>query len=319
MRPDPLVKSCPSYYHKDRSPPNLGAPRSYVRQNPGVWSLCCTYCGNLRIEGARYCQNCGRLVDAANLPIGGVEPSREARPSLVPWRGGQVALGILFIIIAIIPVTAIAIGVGHLVEQYDQATTTWVSVHLMALAISGVVWRFGVYRSPAPFHILGLSPVRLPRLRTGPGIAWLADNALFLTVVALGASLVFTVAYGTVVEFLDVDILSPDEIDTDIAFPGVAAVLTFQALSLVTPLTEEVFFRGFVFRGLTPRLGVGWAIVGSAVIFSIFHLSIGVLIPIFVTGLLLGWLYHRTGSLWPCILAHAGQNTLAVAMEVYWV
>ncbi|MED5568055.1 MAG: CPBP family intramembrane glutamic endopeptidase, partial [Chloroflexota bacterium] len=49
--------------------------------------------------------------------------------------------------------------------------------------------------------------------------------------------------------------------------------------------------------------------------FSSFHIlfSIGVLVPIFVTGMLLAWLYHRTGSLWPGIAAHAGLNALAVS------
>ena len=83
-----------------------------------------------------------------------------------------------------------------------------------------------------------------------------------------------------------------------------------------TPVTEEIFFRGFVFAGLTPRLGVPRAIIVSGLVFSAFHLSIGVLLPIFVTGILLAWLYHRTGSLWPGIAAHAGQNALAVSAVI---
>jgi membrane protease YdiL (CAAX protease family) len=54
-------------------------------------------------------------------------------------------------------------------------------------------------------------------------------------------------------------------------------------------------------------------------VFSAFHLAPGVLLPVFVTGLLLAWLYHRTGSLWPCMAAHAGQNAIALAATLYGV
>ena len=45
----------------------------------------------------------------------------------------------------------------------------------------------------------------------------------------------------------------------------------------------------------------------------------GVLVPIFITGFLLAWLYHRTGSLWPNIVAHAGQNALALVVTIFFL
>ncbi len=110
--------------------------------------------------------------------------------------------------------------------------------------------------------------------------------------------------------------MAPPDIPDGIVFPGVASLATYEALALWTPITEEIFFRGFVFAGLAPRLGVPRAIVVSALVFSAFHLSLGVLVPIFITGVLLAWLYHRTGSLWPGIAAHAGQNALAVSAVI---
>jgi membrane protease YdiL (CAAX protease family) len=95
--------------------------------------------------------------------------------------------------------------------------------------------------------------------------------------------------------------------------------LTFLALTVWTPLSEEVFFRGFIFAGLSSRWGVTGATLVSAAIFSAFHISPGVLIPIFITGLLLAWLYHQTGSLWASIAAHAGQNAAALVVTIYGV
>ena len=270
--------------------------------------LYCASCGQQRIEEASYCHNCGRLLAPPTAPSRDDLADPGVTPGAVPWRGGQVVLGIFLVAISIIPVAAIAIGIGSLAGQYDEAMTTWVSVHLIGLAIIGVVWRFGVHRFKAPLSSLGLTPMALPRVKT-----------VFMAAGALGLSLVATIVYGVLTGLLDSDILSPPDISPDIAFPGLAAVFTFQALVVLTPVVEEVFFRGFVYSGLVPRLGVGWAMVVSAVVFSLSHLVVGVFIPIFITGMLLALLYHRTGSLWPSIVAHAGQNTLAVALEVYGV
>ena len=277
--------------------------RELVYSKSGEHPLYCIHCGQPRPLEASFCPHCGRALRASGPPA---EPRflPAGRLPSVPWRGGQVALGILFVAILFVPVSALAIGIGNLVGWEDDATTVWISVHLMGLGIVGIVWRLGVHRHGSPLSVLGLVPMGRPKARTA-----------FMTVGALGASLGATILYATLVDAAGLDILSPPEdANEDIAFSGVAALFTFQALAMVTPVTEELFFRGFVFSGMVHRLGVGWAIVGSAVVFSVFHLLAGVwvVVPIFITGLLLAWLYRQTGSIWPSIVAHAGQNTLAV-------
>ncbi len=276
----------------------------------------CVNCGTPRIENAAYCHHCGRVLNASMAQPsfategtpGGAEEGRPIGAGTVPWRGGQVFLGIVLILLSLIPVTGISIGVGVLAGSYDEATIVWVSIHLMALAIIAVVWRLGLYRRPAPWRLLGMNTINYPVVQAG-----------LMAVGALGASLLFTVIYASVVDLFSSDLLSPPDIGAEIAFPGAAVFFTFQAVAVVTPLTEEMFFRVFVFSGLIPRFGLVKAMVLSAVVFSVFHLTLGVLIPVFVTGLLLAFLYHKTGSIWPCVLAHAGQNALAVALEVYGV
>ncbi len=308
-----MVKGRGANYHEKRLPG--GGPRQGDSVCParGVF-LYCAYCGNLAIGDAFYCGYCGRLLDA---PSPADETSLGA--STVPWRGGQVAWGVLIVAIAAVLIALAASGLGKLIGKYEHAVVIWVSVHLTALAIACVVWRFGVHRSGRSLALLGLGRLRLAGAAGKTGLAALASNPVLMSVGVLGGSLAFTAIYGTVVDALGWDVLAPPEIPSDIAFPGAGAVLTFQALVLVTPLTEELFFRGFVLPGLAARLGVGRAIVASAVIFSVFHLDLGVLAPVFVAGLLLGWLYHRTGSLWPGVLVHGGQNALALAVQLYSV
>ena len=183
----------------------------------------------------------------------------------------------------------------------ELALTTWIAVHLVALAVAGVVWGFGVRRAASPVAALGLGPPRIP-----VGLAALFGLA------ALAVSLGFTIVYGLIVQATGPEFLAPPHVEEGLVFGGAGIVLSLEALVLATPLAEEVFFRGFVFAGLLPRLGPGPAILLSSLVFSAFHFDTGVLIPIFVTGAAFAWLYRRTGSLWPGIAAHAAQNTLAI-------
>jgi membrane protease YdiL (CAAX protease family) len=83
-------------------------------------------------------------------------------------------------------------------------------------------------------------------------------------------------------------------------------------LVVVAPLTEELFFRGLVLRAFLHRYSVGTAIVLSALLFAVGHANPWQFASAAVGGLLLGWLYWRTGSLIPCFLAHASFNGLSV-------
>lgn len=227
----------------------------------------------------------------------------------VPWRGGQVAIGILLVVLSLVLASAIALPLGFLAGGYRTAVVAWTSSQLLGLAILGIVWYLGPKRYRVPISSLGL---------TSPGLPW--PRVALLVIGVLVASLAATALYGWLVKLLGYEPLKPPDIPPGIAFPGLAAILTFQALALWTPLAEEAFFRGFVLAGLVPRLGMVRAVVASAAIFSIFHISQGspgVLVPIFVTGLLLAWLYYRTGSLWASVMAHAGQNAVALAVTLY--
>jgi uncharacterized protein len=86
------------------------------------------------------------------------------------------------------------------------------------------------------------------------------------------------------------------------------------ALIVGAPLSEEVFFRGFLFKGIMhSRLGGVGAILVTSFLWSAVHLqynAFGVAI-IFITGLLFGYARWKTDSILPGILMHAVMNALA--------
>ena len=131
--------------------------------------------------------------------------------------------------------------------------------------------------------------------------------------VALAIGLSTTGVYALLMEGLDIDILVPDQNLEEIrALDGLQRVPTFLIVGLLAPFGEEIFFRGFLLAALVPIIGGMRGAVVSSAIFSAAHLNVSTLFPIFVMGMLLAWLYMRTGSIWPSFVAHAAQNLLAL-------
>jgi CAAX protease family protein len=94
---------------------------------------------------------------------------------------------------------------------------------------------------------------------------------------------------------------------------AISAVLV---IAVLAPVTEELFFRGFVFAGLRSRWSLWPAALAVGLIFGIVHAPTGLtaVVPLAGLGVALCWLYDRTGSLWPCVAAHVLNNSLALVV-----
>lgn len=88
---------------------------------------------------------------------------------------------------------------------------------------------------------------------------------------------------------------------------------TIALVVVLPPLVEELAFRGVIYSGLRQSLSVGESLVVSSFAFGMIHLSIPSLLTHVPLGLYFGWLRHRSGSLWPGVLAHACHNAIVVA------
>jgi membrane protease YdiL (CAAX protease family) len=88
------------------------------------------------------------------------------------------------------------------------------------------------------------------------------------------------------------------------------------AVVILAPIAEEIFFRGVVFNAWLREGGRRWAYIGSAALFAAIHLSLLSLLPIFLLGLALAWVYERTGNLLAPIAMHATVNGISVALAL---
>jgi CAAX protease family protein len=94
---------------------------------------------------------------------------------------------------------------------------------------------------------------------------------------------------------------------------------------VLAPLSEEIFFRGFMFRVFANRLGVGAAALLSGAIFGLVHLPGSPLVTgLVLFGLGFGFALLRwwTGSLLPSMALHAANNSLSFGVTVsdkWWI
>ena len=87
-------------------------------------------------------------------------------------------------------------------------------------------------------------------------------------------------------------------------------------ISILTPIVEEVVFRGFVLDIASEKYGDWFSIFISAFLFAIVHIHGVTIVNAFIAGLIFGYLRIRTGSLWPPIIIHFLWNTHLYLIEI---
>lgn len=227
---------------------------------------------------------------------------RAFRP--VPWavkdivRASLAALGLLVLgvlFVAIVAVVAGFVGLDLAGDSFMQFTVFAV----MALEAVFIVpaWRWGPGRHGLGLAWLGFRPTATAR-------------ALLLSAVGLILILGINVVWSVVMKAFDL----PGQPDLVPLFgEGPFGLLgAIVVASVIAPFAEEIFFRGFMYAGLRDRWGLAAGVAVSALVFSLFHMSLSTLIPIAGMGAVFALLYERSDSLWPCIALHAVVNLIGV-------
>lgn len=89
----------------------------------------------------------------------------------------------------------------------------------------------------------------------------------------------------------------------------------YAVVGLLAPFVEELVFRGAILRSLLEWTKRQWvAIAISALLFALIHGNPAQMPHAFIIGLLLGWMYYRTGSIIPGVVYHWVNNSVAFIM-----
>ena len=228
----------------------------------------------------------------------GVEPT----PLHPAWRPSGVllafTLGLAGTLVAALLISLIAVAAGADAEALPPGVNILLTIAQDVAFVGAALWLASRVARPAPWQF------GLRGARPGPFVGWMV-----LTFVALS---VFSAIYAALVDIGAQEEL-PDELGADSGTLGLLAAAFL--VTVVAPIAEEVFFRGYVFGALRNWRGmwVGALLTGS--IFGAIHLGSApdaLYLPILaVFGVLLCLLYVKTGSLYPCIVLHAINNCIA--------
>ena len=220
----------------------------------------------------------------------------------VPWRASDAMIGVGIVacggIVSVLALAALQDGR----DPQGGASTLFALLALNILMVA-TVWLFAVKKRGARWENLG---IWVDGLRWPAIVVWAA--------LGLMLSLASTAAYVVIVTATGIEWLLPQSPLTDeLLGQGPTRALSVGVLVALGPAAEEVFFRGFLLAPLVQGIGAVPGVAAASAVFAVAHGDIAVVLPVFVSGVILSWLYVRTGSLWSSFLAHSAQNSLAVA------
>lgn len=211
-------------------------------------------------------------------------------------------------------------GIGTAVLLRGGALGAVLSLAFISMAPSENVSLRAIAIPMANFPLLGMAYYYLLRpaglnFLTGFGlhVQWSQAGRLIGVVLAvIAAGLWGEWVMGRVAESLQLTNHWTEWFDPDLVWAS-GSVLTISLLEYVVfaPVFEELAFRGILYAILRRRLAPLPAAMISACIFAAAH-GYGLIgfISVFWSGLLWAWLYERTGSLIPGMIAHATNNLL---------
>lgn len=94
---------------------------------------------------------------------------------------------------------------------------------------------------------------------------------------------------------------------------------TMLSLILFAPVFEELLCRGVVLGSLRERYGVTVAWLVSSLFFGVLHVQPVQVVSATAVGLILGYVYLATDSLWPSMILHALNNAAAYLLMILFV
>ena len=137
---------------------------------------------------------------------------------------------------------------------------------------------------------------------------------MFMFPIVIFSSVVINLISIIVQSMLGVSFRSGFEGET--TYGAAEVLLSVVGTAIIPGLIEEIMIRGIIMQPLR-RFGDGFAIVCSALIFSLMHSNMVQIPYTFVSGLYFGYIAIATGSLWPTIVLHFLNNFTSVLGIAY--
>jgi len=243
----------------------------------------------------RFCNGCGAPWQPTWVTCPGCDRRRLApnpAPPLAGWtRKVNSGLWLYF--------TFLAISVSGIIAV--ACDTSIVNVEIVFTLVSSVVVTIWCLCSRRDV---------VPPLARVPHVKWFA-------IAATGSVATFLIASGALALLTRFTGIPQLRLTAPFSAAGYGPAFLIFLIAVQPAIFEELAFRGVILGGLLHVLSPVEAVVVSAAMFMIIHLSIPSFPHLFVMGVALGYLRVASGSLYPGVLLHFAHNLYCVAWE-YW-
>jgi len=238
----------------------------------------------------------------------GIEDKKSADGYIpkIRWNIRDVLFSVIFLVAVLTGIYFLSAKIVSILNQGNQISITSITntsfsilYGIQVLLMVGAVWFFAVYWRRSSFRDLGLTYYSI--LKT----IWYSFLALLLI---LAINFIYVFVMTSVFK-----IAPPENKIAELVENGnVSSTILLIVVSLIAPVCEELFFRGFIFQAFRENWGVFAGLFISSILFAAAHLELYNFIPLMAIGWVLAYIFHKTKSLFPVIFLHSIYNLLMI-------
>lgn len=256
--------------------------------------LGCSACAQPQDADAKFCRKCGRSLKdgAADVRHAGAPPLLSSPPSLVrSVHADSRLLRELAWLCALPVLVSVAYAIAVRMDGTSVVKDVSATAAMTLIASSGALLNLS----------LVCSALHLPTARE------FGKTALIALILAPTLAATFWFLHE-VLGFALLDAYLEPYLEE-----GWPVALGYLEVAVVTPIAEELLFRGLIQPKLGQILSLDEAWIVQAALFAALHLRPVILLTHFLMGLALGYVRRSSGSLYPGIVLHGAWNAWVLA------
>lgn len=231
-----------------------------------------------------------------------LSPTRRTEPVTL----GQAAWALMFvaIYIALVAGVILALGLPGIIDFTPESLLLVLLPAITAAAILAIYLHL--------FRRNNLTPADLGFRRFTPRLfhlLWQIPATIIVCAIMQGLSVALLTLTGLDTTTAEA---ANDPLADLVGLPASVAVIAVLVITVLTPLWEEVLFRGAFLDGFSGRLRPALAIILSAALFAAVHIVPLSFPYLFTLGIALALVRRFHQNLWAPVLLHAANNSLVV-------
>ena len=215
------------------------------------------------------------------------------------WKEFIILVGIALVFVPVVMDELVAAWVKNLVENELFKGT------LMGLLLAILLTISTYLIALRPFHF-SWKEVGVVRFKTSH---W--KRIIFWTILYIALGILYII--GLEMLGFGTDNSKTESVQNNKTFLGF--IIAFLSAAVISPIYEEIFYRGFIYTWLRQRFSIWPSVITSSFIFMLVHIpTYNTLVFNFFGAFILAWLYEKTESIVPSMIVHATFNGLAVVL-----